>query len=221
MTAASQREPRALGAELLLGVVTEGDGARRVPAAWLDGARMFWLAESPHKQAREVALTLIRRLYDRLGGAERLAWLMDSPDRDVRLFAVRLFWDRHRPKPWPGDYAPRKNVGAAVGTERFADVSSLRQFARTVLFGLPPGRVGERDPIVEGAPAPERPLPASVAKRRLIEAMRDIALDDIEFARAIAPVLAEFTASTAKGEWQASIQALTALRARHRDLEVS
>jgi hypothetical protein len=49
LTAASHREPRALGAELLLGVVTEGDGARRVPAAWLDGARMFWLAESPHK----------------------------------------------------------------------------------------------------------------------------------------------------------------------------
>jgi hypothetical protein len=164
LTGASHREPRALGAELLLGVLTEGDGARRVPAGWLDGARMFWLAESPHKQAREVALTLIRRLYDRLGGAERLAWLMDSPDRDVRLFAVRLFWDRHRPKPWPGDYAPRKNVGAAIGTERFVDVASLRQFARTALFGLPPGRVGERDPIVEGAPAPERPLPASVAK---------------------------------------------------------
>jgi hypothetical protein len=97
----------------------------------------------------------------------------------------------------------------------------LRQFARTVLFGLPPGRVGERDPIVEGAPAPERPLPASIAKRRLIEAMRDIGLEDVEFAKAIAPVLGEFTASTAKGEWQASVQALTALRARHRDLEVA
>jgi hypothetical protein len=51
--------------------------------------------------------------------------------------------------------------------------------------------------------------------------MRDIALDDVEFAKAIAPVLAEFTASTAKGEWQASVQALTALRARHRDLGVA
>lgn len=208
------KEPRALGAERLLGVLVDGD-VRRVPTAWLDGARLFQLAESPHKAAREVALTLIRRLYDRVGGAERLAWLMDSPERDVRLFAVRLFWDRHRPKPWPVDYVPRRAVGAAIGTARFADTAAVRQFARTVLFGLPPGRVGERDAVVEGAPKPERALPASVAKRRLIEAMRDVALDELELARAIAPVLDEMSASIAKGEWQASLQALTALRARH------
>ncbi|HMG24698.1 MAG TPA: hypothetical protein VK607_25350, partial [Kofleriaceae bacterium] len=100
-------------------------------------------------------------------------------------------------------------------TERFADLASLRQFARTVLFCLPPGRLGERDPIAAGAARPERALPASVAKRRLIEALRDVALDEIELARAIAPVLHEFTGSTAKGEWHASVQALTALRARH------
>ena len=214
LAASNHKEPRALGIELLMGTITEG-ATRKVPAAWIDGRRLFQLAESPHKASREVALTLIRRLYDQVGGAERLAWLMDSPDRDVRLFAVRLFWDRHRPKPWPADYVPRKNVGAAIGTERFADVPALRQFARTVLFGLPPGRVGERDAVAPGAPQPERPLPASVAKRRLIEAMRDIGLEDIEFARAIAPVLGEFTESTAKGEWQASLQALTALRAKH------
>jgi hypothetical protein len=214
LAAAPYKEPRALGGELLMGVIVEGD-VKRVPAAWIDGARVFQLAESPHKATREVALTLIRRLYDRVGGAERLAWLMDSPERDVRLFAVRLFWDRHRPKPWPADFTPRRAVGAAIGTERFADLAALRQFARTVLFGLPPGRVGERDPIVEGAPRPERALPASVAKRRLIEALRDVALEDVELARAVAPVLGEFTASTAKGEWHASVQALTALRARH------
>jgi hypothetical protein len=193
----------------------EGAEARRVPAAWIDGRQLFQLAESSHKAAREVALTLIRRLYEQLGGAEKLAWLMDSPERDVRLFAVRLFWERHRPKPWPADYQPRKRVNAAIGTERFADLAALRQFARVVLFGLPPGRIGERDPIVEGAPRPERPLPASVAKRRLIEAMRDVGLDDADFARAMAPVIREFTESTAKGEWQASVQALTAWRARH------
>ncbi len=216
MAGSARPEPRALGGELLLGVLVEGD-ARRVPAAWLDGRRLFQLAESPHKAAREVALTLIRRLYDQVGGAERLAWLMDSTERDVRLFAVRLFWDRHRPKPWPAGFVPRKQVGAAVGTERFGDLAALRQFARVVLFGLPPGRVGERDPLIEGAPKPERALPASVAKRRLIEAMRDVALDDVEFAKAIMPVLGEFAESTAKGEWQASVQALTALRARHKE----
>lgn len=214
LAGASAKEPRGLGGELLMGVIVEGD-VKRVPAAWIDGRHVFQLAESPHKAAREVALTLIRRLYDRVGGAERLAWLMDSPERDVRLFAVRLFWDRHRPKPWPADLVPRRAVGTALGTERFADLAALRQFARTVLFGLPPGRVGERDPIVEGAPRPERALPASVAKRRLIEALRDVALEDLDLARAIAPVLREFTESMAKGEWHASVQALTALRAHH------
>jgi hypothetical protein len=256
LAGASHKEPRALGSELLMGVIIEGD-VKRVPAAWIDGRRLFELAENAHKAAREVALTLIRRLYDQVGGAERLAWLMDSPERDVRLFAVRLFWDRHRPTPWPAGWVPRpgrakpdatrpegrvaadqrsegwteNNVeglaptgtvprrpagaGAAFGTQRFADLASLRQFARTVLFGLPPGRVGERDPIAPGAPMPERALPASVAKRRLIEALRDVALDEVELARAIAPVLGEFTESTAKGEWHASVQALTALRAHH------
>ncbi|MDQ3368920.1 MAG: hypothetical protein M3680_26140 [Myxococcota bacterium] len=216
LAGSSRSEPRALGGELLLGTIVEGD-ARRIPAGWVDGPRLFRLAESPHKAAREVALTLIRRLYAQVGGAERLAWLMDSPERDVRLFAVRLFWDRHRPKPLPAEYVPRKAAGAPLGTERFTDLVALRQFARVVLFGLPPGRIGERDALVEGAPRPERALPASVAKRRLIESLRDVALEDVELARAITPVLAEFTESTAKGEWQASVQALTALRARHKE----
>ena len=218
LAGASRPEPRALGGELLLGVLGEGE-LRRAPAAWIDGPRLFQLAESHHKASREVALTLIRRMYDRVGTAERLAWLMDSTDRDVRLFAVRLFWDRHRPKPWPDAFAPRKPVGAAIGCERFADVRALRQFARVILFGLPPGRVSKRDPSIETTARPERALPASVAKRRLIEAMRDVALEDVELANAIAPVLREFAESTAKGEWHASVQALTALRARHGELD--
>jgi hypothetical protein len=216
LAASARPETRALGAELLLGILDE-TARVKLPAAWVDGPRLFQLAESAHKASREVALTLIRRMYERVGGAERLAWLMDSPEREVRLFAVRLFWDRHRPKPWPADYAPRKQVGAPIGTERFADVDALRQFARVVLFGLPPGRVGKRDVLAGGA-APERALPASVAKRRLIEAMRDVAIEDVDFAKAIMPVFGEFVDSTAKGEWQASLQALTQLKAIHKDL---
>lgn len=220
LAASPHREPRQLGSELLLGVIVEGDGVRRVPASWVDGRRLFQLAESNQKAAREVALTLIRKLYDRVGGAERLAWLMDSPERDVRLFAVRLFWDRHRPKDLPAGFAPRKNVGIDVGTQRFTDLMALRQFARVILFGLPPGRIGERDAPLPGAPVPERPLAASVAKKRLIETLRDAALDDRELAVAITPVLEEMSSSIAKGEWQASVQALTQLRAHFADLEI-
>ena len=112
---------------------------------------------------------------------------MDAPERDVRLFAVRLFWDRHRPRALPDGFAPRK-PGASIGTQRFA--RSRRRFASSrarCMFGLPPGRVGERDPVVAGAPAPERALPASIAKRRLVESLRDVALEDLELARAIGP----------------------------------
>jgi hypothetical protein len=218
LAGSAKPEPRALGSELLMGVIVEGEGVRRVPVAWIDGRRLFQLAESPHKAAREVALTLIRRMYERVGGAERLAWLMDAPDRDVRLFAVRLFWDRHRPRGLPDGFTPRKQAGISVGTQRFADLTALREFARVVLFALPPGRVGARDPVVAGAPVPERGLPASVAKRRLIEALRDGALEDVELARAIAPVLREMSSSIAKGEWQASVQALTQLHARHGEI---
>lgn len=208
---------RTLGSELLLGTISEASDARRVPEVWLDGRRLFRLAESAHKPARDVALTLIRRLYDRVGGAERLAWLMDSTDREVRLFAVRLFWDRHRPRPWPAGWAPKKAAGP-VGVEPFADLAALRQFTRVVVFGLPPGRVAPGDANENSSLRPERALQGSVAKRRLIEAMRDLALEDVELARAITPLFGEMTASIAKGEWQACVQALAALRARHGDL---
>ncbi len=196
------REPRVLGNELLLGA---GDGAdARLPADWLDGAQLFALAESPHKGTREAALTIIRRAYDRIGGRERLAWLMESAERDVRLFAVRLFWDRHRPRA-------KGTAEPLAGGD--AELDGLRQFVRTVLFGLPPGRLEKRDPIA--GVTPERPLPASVAKRRLLEAVRDLAVADAGFAALVVPVVMELAASAARGEWQTAVTALATIRRAH------
>jgi hypothetical protein len=221
LAGAAYGEARRLGIELLLSLVAPPDAApgttERIPAAWLDGRQLFALAESPHKGTREAALTLIRRAYDRVGGAERLAWLMESPERDVRLFAVRLFWDRHRPRPVPEDYKPPRDVGAPLGGERFADTDALRQFLRTILLGLPPGRLEQRDALPGGA-MPERPLAASIAKRRLVEAVRELGEADAEFARVLAPVIVEMSASVAKGEWQACVAALAAMRIAHPDL---
>jgi hypothetical protein len=135
---------------------------------------------------------------------------MESPERDVRLFAVRLFWDRHRPVAGP---PPRKDVGAPRGGQRFEGLEALQQFLRTVLFALPPGRLEKRDPIA-GA-LPERPLPASVAKRRMVEAIRALALEDAAFAATVTPVLQELVASHAKGEWQVCVAALAAIRQTH------
>lgn len=234
MAAAMHREPRSAGCEILLGL--GGDEAGSVPASWLDGRRLFALAESPHKSTREAALTLIRRTYERVGGAERLGWLMESAEREVRLFAVRLFWDRHRPRPTPEGWQPPKDVGLpGVGAPAvpFKDLGALRQFVRDVLFGLPPGRLEKRDDKPAAAEAgkggkggkggkaralPERPLPASIAKARLIETLRALATDDREFAGAVAPVFGEFSHSQAKGERHAALAALVAVRAAHPEL---
>lgn len=114
LAASDHREPRALGNQRLLGALTGGDGA--VPADWLDGAAVFGLTESAHKATREVALTVIRRTYNRVGGRARLAWLMESSERDVRLFAVRLFWDRHRPRATPPGWTPVASTGSLAAS---------------------------------------------------------------------------------------------------------
>ena len=80
------------------------------------------------------------------------------------------------------------------------------------MFGLPPGRMERRELDAE---MPSRALPASVAKRRLIEVVRDFALEDASFAQAVVPVLDEFMHSTAKGEWHACVVALARIRRAH------
>lgn len=208
------REGRALAAEALLHIGEPDADAKLVPpVSWLAAAPIFALAESPIKATREVALTLVRRHYERLGGVERLSWLMESPDREVRLFAVRLLWERHRP------LANAKAAGPA-GTPhaRFSSTEALQQFLRTVLLGLPPGRMERREG--GGEALPDRPLPASRAKRQLVEVVRDMAVEDASFAAVIVPVLEEMMHSRAKGEWQACVAALARIRRAHPSLTV-
>jgi hypothetical protein len=211
MADSAHRETRVAAAEMLLELGAADAEARELPPVdWLTPAEVFQLAESAHKATREVAVVLIRRHYERLGNAERLGWLMESPDREVRLFAVRLLWERHRPLPAPPHWKPKK--GTPTPSEgRFDSVAALRQFLRAVLFGLPPGRM-ERRELKE---LPERALPSSIAKRRLVEVVRDLALEEAAFAEVVLPVLEEFITSQAKGEWQACVQALAAIRRAH------
>ena len=59
-----------------------------------------------------------------------------------------------------------------------------------------------------------------MAKRHVIEIVRDLGTNDVAFAQLVAPVLGEFTGSMAKGEWQACVQAIVQLRGAHKDLVV-
>src|SRR5690606_10188546 len=217
LAAHEYKEPRKIGSEVLLEIGEINEAKPVASVEWLVPARVFALAESPVKSSREVASALIRRHYRRLGGAAKLAWLMESPDREVRLFAVRLLWEQHRPLTIPSNWKPKKGpgVGRVAGPDsdqRFETGEELRQFLRTVMFGLPPGRMERREPI-EGLPS--RRLSASEGKRRLIEVVRDLAIEDAEFAVIAASVLDEFMHSHARGEWQGCVAALARIRQAH------
>lgn len=209
-------ETRAAGGAVLL-MLGDPDvpPERALPESWLSVDPIFSLAESPYKSTREVALTLVRRHYDRLGGAERLAWLMESPDREVRLFAVRLLWEKHRPR---GLEPVAARVSESSPDRAFDTNDALREFLRTVLFGLPPGRM-ERRESADGA-TPDRALPSSEAKQRLVGVLRDFGLEDAAFAGVVLPVLEAFAHSGARGERDACLSALVSLRNAHPDLGV-
>lgn len=177
----------------------------------LDPARVFALTESRRRATRDTGMALILKHYTKLGGAEKLGRIMESPDRDVRQFAVRLLWEKHRPRDLPEGWKPKAKGSITIDDAgRFNDVQALRDFLRRLLFGLPPGRAGE---ALEKAAT--RHVPASVAKRNVIEVVKDLGLEDEAFAKLIAPVLQEFTGSLAKGEWQACLSALAQLRSAH------
>ncbi|SEU21900.1 hypothetical protein [Stigmatella erecta] len=215
---AEAKEVRTLAYEALLHAGEAGADERvTLKPEELDAVKVFTLTESTRQSTREVAMELIRRHYARLGGAERLAWLMESADREVGLFAARLLWEKHRPSHLPEGWKPAGAAASpgAAAPERFPHVEALRQFLRRMLFGLPPGRSKEgREGLVA------RRLSASTAKRRVIELMRDLGLEDAAFAQLVAPVLGEFTGSLAKGEWQSCLASLVQLRAAHPGLSL-
>ncbi|MEM9454275.1 MAG: hypothetical protein AAGF11_08860 [Myxococcota bacterium] len=215
------REARAAAGVVLLRLGLDSDSAEAEdapPADWLLADEVFMLAESSVKSTREVGLTLIRRCYDEVGGAQRLAWLMESPDREVRLFAVRLLWEKHRPGAYLGASAGEPSGQTVAAERRFDTGEALREFLRAVMFGLPPGRMERREH--QGDELPDRPLPASVAKARLVEVVRDFAVEDREFAALVLPVLESFAHSEGKGERHGCIAALATIRRAHPALTI-
>ena len=90
--------------------------------------------------------------------------------------------------PPPGDTEPGSGYSGP-----FRDVEALRDFLRRILYGLPPGRSMEPKDDVNV----RRHLPANVAKKNAIEVVRDLAIEDIEFAKLVIPVLTEFTGTIA------------------------
>ena len=177
----------------------------------LSAAGVLGMAESREQRTREVAMELFRRHYQRLGGAERLGWLMQSADREVQKFAVRLLWEKHRPRALPAGYKPPKPSGVPFEQAgEFKDAGALGTLLRRTLLALPPGRAKEAADA-----GPKRRLPASEVKRNVVDIVRDLGVADAAFAEMVAPILMEMVGSAAKGEHEGCLAALAHLRKAH------
>ena len=100
-----------------------------------------------------------------------------------------------------------------------ADRPSLAAFLRRVLFEIPPGRPEAAS--AEAGTQRLKPLPARRAKLELVEMMRDLALDDADFAGGVLPLLEEFMTSRGTSERAACLVAVTRIRHTHPGLRTS
>lgn len=152
--------------------------------------------------------------------------------------------ERHLPATWQpkAPNAPINNsqtepavvvVNQARDKTLPASLEQLLLLLKRGLFELPPGRLSENaKPSETTNPThkakfyhgklqslaeqtqPAKPISASRAKVALIETYRDVALDDVEFAKLVLPLLQSFTLSAGKMERHACLVAVTRLVAK-------
>lgn len=101
----------------------------------------------------------------------------------------------------------------------------LQQFLRRILFEIAPGRlpstVSDEQSTTKERKLKRRKLnvlPTRQAKLSLIETLRDIAVEEVEFARHVLPLLQEFKGSRGKSEHAACLVAVTRIKAQHAEL---
>ncbi len=182
---------------------------------------LFRLAESPDRQMRAFVIRTIWALYRRRGITE--GW--EPVDLEVRYPHPKTKKElegyeagcgaRPRPEEWP------------------AEEDALQRFLRRILFEISPSKL-PKDEVAANQAAREseedapqgaqqrrmRPVPARVAKRSMIEVMRDLGLEDRAFALRVAPLLSEFMGSRGKSERAACLVALTQLATTHTEADI-
>jgi hypothetical protein len=195
---------------------------------------VYRFCESSDPETRKLGMQIIRR-SPRLQVPEEMFRLTESPDRLVRGFVIRSLWAVYRARgvtaDWKPPVPPASTIGpaakkaAAEPQPRGPGVphrpekppggrQSLADFLRRVLFEVPPG------PPPKSADAPQaaqklKPLPARRAKLELVEVMRDLALEDAEFAAGVLPLLEEFMTSRGQSERAACLVAVTRIRHKY------
>lgn len=200
----------------------------RLEAATLNQEAVYGLCESKNQQTRQLGMAIIEKnqIFQQ---PDALFQLTESPDRAIRYAIMRLLWRLYKhyattvqwqPKalavPQLGKVQQDKIIAynAARGTgltprpsQWPATPASLQALLQRWLYELPPARLA-KEAIHNG----QRLLSANVAKRALIETMRDLALEDAEFAQLVLPVLSNFSYSRGKMEQSACLVAVTRIR---------
>jgi hypothetical protein len=215
----------------------------RLPSEALTADAVYRFCESLDAATRALGMRLIG-LHPRLAIPEELFRLTESPDRQVRAFVIRAVWSLYRDKGitlhWKPAPKPESVVGKKVDAAKAAALvtaaadatppqrpagrpasdDALRDFLRRILFTVPPGRMKAKaasEADGKGATAArQRPIPARKAKLALVEALRDLAVEDVDFAAVIEPLFQEFSATRGASERAACLVALTRIAAARR-----
>jgi hypothetical protein len=202
----------------------------RIDPESLTPEAVYRFCESADADVRQLGMKLIRR-SPRLQVPEEMFRLTESPDRTVRSFVIRSLWavyrDRGVTADWKPPVPPTPTLGAAAKKAAAeprgpgvphrpeqppADRPTLAGFLRRTLFEVPPGRPEAPAPDATDATRRLKPLPARKAKLELVEVMRDLALEDAEFAGGVLPLLQEFMTSRGQSERAACLVAVTRIR---------
>ncbi|TNE49953.1 MAG: hypothetical protein EP343_10320 [Deltaproteobacteria bacterium] len=201
------RQVRAFAIEALMGP-EEGETAEpyHFRPEELDPNLVFALCESRRKAVRYAGVSLLQKHYDLLDGDKQVLRLAESPDRDVRTRAIQILWQRYR-RPsisaaWQPKLDKRNPITPRASMDTLQDTSLLLQFARMVLFGLPPGKL-EKQP--KGA---SKLWSNSKAKVQMVHVLKDLALESRDFAEELTPLLQQFLSSHHKMEAMGSLTAL-------------
>ena len=198
----------------------------RLDPSILTADAVYRFCESQDANTRSLGIQLINRQPE-LRLPEELFRLTESPDRQVRAFAIQSFWslyhDRGSKEGWKptlyqakggkqiekkiqeqlermGEGAPEKP------SSKPAENEELFSLLRRILYEIPPGIP---DTASDGK---LKPLASGKAKLYLIETLRDLAVVDIEFAKLILPLLEEFMDSRGKQEMAACLVAVTRIK---------
>jgi hypothetical protein len=190
---------------------------------------VYELCQSRDNQVRSMGMKLIN-LHPRLREPEQLFKLTESPDRSVRAFVVRAFWSLYRERGTTDEWKPTVPTESELkktkvdpveryglgSPERPGDLpaghDALQFLLRRMLFEISPGRPPRTSgPSLDNLKL--KPISTRRGKILLVETLRDLAIEDVEFAKIVLPVLTEFMSSHGKSEHDVCLVAVARIEA--------